>query len=73
MNWKTEREVLIGLCNRQNMIGDQHKHCIHMNGLRQMVSMRGGMDKLGMNGVLRRLILWYVFVDPLDFYCVAFT
>lgn len=44
----------------QNLNGDSRKARIHMNGLRQMVAMRGGMNTLGMNGVLRRLVLWYV-------------
>lgn len=44
----------------QNLNGDSTKARIHMNGLRQMIAMRGGMNALGMNGVLRRLVLWYV-------------
>lgn len=46
------------LTNMENLNGEKSKAKMHMNGLRQMVAMRGGMNSLGMNGVLRRLILW---------------
>ncbi|KAH7327086.1 hypothetical protein BKA65DRAFT_509904 [Rhexocercosporidium sp. MPI-PUGE-AT-0058] len=31
---------------------------IHMNGLQKMIALRGGIDNLGLAGVLRRKILW---------------
>lgn len=46
------------LTNMENLNGDRKKAQIHMAGLQQMVALRGGMTALGMNGVLRRLILW---------------
>jgi hypothetical protein len=30
----------------------------HMQGLYRMVAMRDGLDKLGLSGVLRTMILW---------------
>lgn len=29
-----------------------------MQGLQRMVELRGGLERLGMRGILRRLVLW---------------
>jgi len=43
----------------QSLIGDKSNAVIHMRGLKSMVRLKGGLDALGMNGTLRRLVLWY--------------
>lgn len=33
---------------------------MHLNGLREMLSMRGGLEAVGTNRILQAFILWYV-------------
>ena len=40
------------------MHGDRESFCVHMNGVRNMVRMRGGLGSLGLGGLLRRIIVW---------------
>ncbi|KAH9221865.1 hypothetical protein DL95DRAFT_381644, partial [Leptodontidium sp. 2 PMI_412] len=42
----------------QNLNGDRSRALIHLNGLKQMVELKGGLESLCINRVLRRLILW---------------
>ncbi|PVH83944.1 hypothetical protein DL98DRAFT_652034 [Cadophora sp. DSE1049] len=42
----------------ENQEGNLALSNIHMNGLQKMVALRGGIDNLGLAGVLRRKILW---------------
>ncbi|VUC22147.1 unnamed protein product [Clonostachys rosea] len=46
------------IANVENLNGRASNSIIHMNGLRQMVQMRGGLENLGMRGILRRMVLW---------------
>lgn len=38
--------------------GDVKSYKMHMAGLQRMVAMRGGLDSLGLGGLLRRIIVW---------------
>ncbi|KAI4246237.1 MAG: hypothetical protein LQ352_006431 [Teloschistes flavicans] len=38
--------------------GDEKQYHVHMKGLMKMVELRGGLDSLGMNGLLARMLLW---------------
>ncbi|CAG9939634.1 unnamed protein product [Clonostachys rosea f. rosea IK726] len=46
------------IANVENLNGRASNSIIHINGLRQMVQMRGGLENLGMRGILRRMVLW---------------
>ena len=36
----------------------------HVSGLLELAEMRGGLDNLGMNGLLKKMILMYAFISP---------
>lgn len=38
--------------------GTKEAYKVHMSGLVKMVSIRGGLSALGLNGLLRRIIVW---------------
>ncbi|EOO02337.1 hypothetical protein UCRPA7_2093 [Phaeoacremonium minimum UCRPA7] len=38
--------------------GTREAYQVHMAGLEKMVSIRGGLSALGLNGLLRRIIVW---------------
>lgn len=40
------------------MHGDMKSFQVHIEGLRRMVEMRGGLLNLGLNGLLRRIVIW---------------
>ncbi len=40
------------------MYGDSSAYQIHMSGLKQMVRLRGGLQSLGLDGLIARMILW---------------
>ncbi len=42
----------------ENQSGNVEASNIHMDGLLKMVNVRGGLDALGLSGVLKRKILW---------------
>lgn len=46
------------LSNIETLNGDMSKALIHMRGLKAIVEEKGGVQSLGMNGTLRRLVLW---------------
>ncbi|KAF8866894.1 hypothetical protein BDZ45DRAFT_177597 [Acephala macrosclerotiorum] len=46
------------LTNIENLDGILENAIIHMNGLQQLVKLRGGLENLGMQGILRRRVLW---------------
>lgn len=55
-------DALIGavakLCSYEAMYGNIEAYTTHMTGLQQMVNARGGLSKLGLNGMLCRICLW---------------
>lgn len=38
--------------------GDKAQYHVHMRGLTNMVELRGGLESLGLNGLLARMLLW---------------
>ncbi|KAI4287407.1 MAG: hypothetical protein L6R35_003336 [Caloplaca aegaea] len=38
--------------------GDEEQYHVHMRGLTKMVELRGGLEALGLNGLLARMLLW---------------
>ncbi|KAL9007472.1 MAG: hypothetical protein Q9173_007270 [Seirophora scorigena] len=38
--------------------GDEEQYHVHMKGLTKMVELRGGLQALGLNGLLARMLLW---------------
>ncbi|CZR57003.1 uncharacterized protein PAC_06892 [Phialocephala subalpina] len=46
------------LANIENLNGTLENAIVHMNGLEQLVRLRGGLENLGMQGILRRRVLW---------------
>ena len=46
------------LASFEAMHGDEPTYHAHMRGLRRMVELRGGIDALGLGGLLRRIIVW---------------
>ncbi|KAL8777079.1 MAG: hypothetical protein Q9213_008018 [Squamulea squamosa] len=38
--------------------GDEAQYHVHMKGLTKMVELRGGLESLGLNGLLARMLLW---------------
>lgn len=46
------------MASYEALFGDRQIYNTHMTGLIRMVSMRGGLPALGLNGLLERIILW---------------
>ena len=46
------------LASYEAMFGDRRTFDIHMAGLQKMVLLRGGLDRLGLSGLLERIVLW---------------
>jgi hypothetical protein len=45
----------------ESVYGDTSSYVIHMSGLEKMVRMRGGLESLGLEGLLARMIAWLDF------------
>jgi hypothetical protein len=45
----------------ESFYGDTSSYDIHMTGVVKLVQLRGGLDYLGMNGLLARMIVWLDF------------
>ena len=50
--------AVLKLASWEAVFGEPEQYHAHMHGLQQMILLRGGMSKLGMNGVLERSVLW---------------
>ncbi|KAH6713438.1 hypothetical protein BKA61DRAFT_74860 [Leptodontidium sp. MPI-SDFR-AT-0119] len=50
--------TVASMANIENLNGNPENSIIHLNGLKRMVEMRGGLDCLGMQGILQRVVLW---------------
>ncbi|KUJ17475.1 uncharacterized protein LY89DRAFT_54360 [Mollisia scopiformis] len=50
--------TVASLANIENLDGNPQSAILHLNGMKQMVDMRGGLDSLGMRGILKRVVLW---------------
>ncbi|KAF7597585.1 hypothetical protein BBP40_000063 [Aspergillus hancockii] len=40
------------------MYGTMDNYSVHMGGLRRAIGLRGGLTALGLNGLLRRIVIW---------------
>ena len=45
----------------ESVYGDTSSYNIHMSGLEKMVRMRGGVESLGLGGLLARMVVWLDF------------
>lgn len=46
------------LASYEAMFGTVENYRVHMQALTQAVRLRGGLDSLGLNGLLRRIVVW---------------
>jgi hypothetical protein len=46
------------MASYEAMQGDLESYRVHMTGVKRMVDLRGGLDCLGLDGLLRRIIIW---------------
>ena len=46
------------MASYEAMFGDQNAYEMHMQGLKKMVQMRGGLEALGLEGMLARICVW---------------
>ncbi|KAL4802173.1 hypothetical protein BDV18DRAFT_66924 [Aspergillus unguis] len=55
-------DALIGaiakMASYEAMYGNVDNYAVHMHGLRRAVELRGGLNALGLGGLLRRIIIW---------------
>lgn len=55
-------DALIGavakLASYEGMYGSSDAYRVHMQGLTQMIMLRGGLTSLGLGGLLRRIVIW---------------
>lgn len=58
----TIHDALIGaiakMASYEAMFGSLENYGIHMQGLAQAITLRGGLPSLGLNGLLHRIVLW---------------
>lgn len=56
------RDGLIGaiakMASHEAMFGSLENYNIHMQGLKRVIHLRGGLTSLGLNGLLHRIVLW---------------
>ncbi|KAN0095202.1 Fungal specific transcription factor domain containing protein [Hyaloscypha variabilis] len=50
--------TVASLANLENLNGRSNSAEVHMKGLQRMVELRGGLQALGMRGILMRMVLW---------------
>lgn len=59
---KLTSDCLIGavakMASFEAMHGDVQSYQMHMDGLVRMLELRGGLDSLGLGGLLRRMVVW---------------
>ncbi|KAL3432436.1 hypothetical protein BDV09DRAFT_127842 [Aspergillus tetrazonus] len=55
-------DALIGaiakMASYEAMYGNPENYAVHMRGLQRAVELRGGLDALGLGGLLRRIVIW---------------
>ncbi|BCR89407.1 uncharacterized protein ACHE_50605S [Aspergillus chevalieri] len=60
--YRTINDALVGaiakMASYEAMFGNVDTYGVHMQGLRQIVNLRGGLDGLGLGGLLRRIVVW---------------
>ncbi|KAH8801376.1 fungal-specific transcription factor domain-containing protein [Xylogone sp. PMI_703] len=56
------------LANIENLNGSSASARIHMEGLKRIVELKGGLNNLGLEGILRRMVLWSDLLESATFY-----
>ncbi|KAH8426239.1 uncharacterized protein LDX57_003985 [Aspergillus melleus] len=55
-------DALVGaiakMASYEAMFGNMENYSVHMRGLTRAVGLRGGLTSLGLNGLLRRIVVW---------------
>ncbi|KAI9036351.1 uncharacterized protein KD926_002063 [Aspergillus affinis] len=55
-------DALVGaiakMASYEAMFGSMENYSVHMRGLTRAVGLRGGLTSLGLNGLLRRIVVW---------------
>lgn len=55
-------DALVGaiakMASYEAMFGGRERYSMHMRGLERAVQLRGGLDTLGLDGLLRRIVVW---------------
>lgn len=55
-------DALIGaiakMASYEAMFGSLENYNVHMQGLARVISLRGGLASLGLNGLLKRIVIW---------------
>lgn len=46
------------MASYEAMFGSLETYLVHMSGLERMIRMRGGLESLGLDGLLMRMLLW---------------
>ncbi len=46
------------MASYEAMYGDTRTYQAHMSGLKRMIELRGGLPRLGLGGLLRRVVIW---------------
>jgi hypothetical protein len=49
------------MCCLESLYGDSKTFHIHMSGLAKMVQLRGGLQNLALDGLMKRMIVWLDF------------
>ncbi|CAL3965994.1 unnamed protein product [Diplocarpon coronariae] len=57
---KTDQMIAAVFCLSllESMHGDAASYQIHMGGLAKMVGLRGGLENIGLDGLIKRMVLW---------------
>ncbi|KAJ5290694.1 uncharacterized protein N7443_010947 [Penicillium atrosanguineum] len=59
---ETINDALIGaiakMASYEAMFGSLDNYNVHMHGLARVISLRGGLASLGLNGLLKRIVIW---------------
>jgi hypothetical protein len=50
--------AVANVASYEALFGEHRDFHLHINGLRQMVALRGGLQALGLDGLLARILLW---------------
>ena len=50
--------AVVKMASYEALFGDQNACHTHMTGLLRMVTLRGGLPQLGLDGLLERILLW---------------
>lgn len=56
------KDSLVGaiakMASYEAIFGSMENYGVHMHGLRRAIGLRGGLTSLGLNGLLRRIVIW---------------